>query len=686
MKKILTLLFISSCIIGSAQSFSGNGGPIQNNGVETYFPCQVASLSPSNIDSVFGLQQVCINVSHPHVEELYIYLLSPSGMTVEISQGSSCSGQDYDSTCFNSGAASPITATVAPYKGTYRPIGNLGRFNNGQSAIGTWTLVVKDYLAFVNSGTLVSWSMDFGNNPGKPVFLSSTNLPIIIINTNGLVINDSKQTVNFSVIYNGPGQLNHPTDAKNNFDGKAVIHIRGNSTKDFEKKAFAIELRDNTNNKVDAPLLGMPAESDWEMIAEYQDKTLMRIPFTYQLARKMGKYAARTKNVEVIVNGEYRGVYALSEKIKRDPNRLDIRKLSNNDNSMPFISGGYILKIDRPEAPGWYSLLPGNSQNNTHFFYQYDEPKDSVITSQQKTYIQNCMNNFETVMNSANYKDPVNGYPKYIDVNSCVDVFLINEMSKNVDAYRLSAYIYKKDQSQGDKLFMGPVWDYDIAWHNCNYADTFDPWGWVYQLQDTAHPAPMWWTKFMQDSSFVNLVTCRWKSLRQNILSNNSMYAYIDSVANELSAAESRNFRQWPILGMYIFPNPQNQVNATYASEVADLKTWINNRTAWIDGTLQNASCKTVGINELEGSENTVEVYPNPSPGSTTFKINLAQASRVSLSITDGLGRLVSQVTEEDRPSGENKIVLNRNSLEDGIYFYHLKINDVTKAGKVIFR
>jgi hypothetical protein len=293
------------------------------------------------------------------------------------------------------------------------------------------------------------------------------------------------------------------------------------------------------------------------------------------------------------------------------------------------------------------------------------------------------MNNFETLMASANYANPNTGYPSMVDVASCVDVFIVNEMSKNVDGYRLSSYLYKKDVAEGGKLNMGPVWDYDLAWHNCNYAFTFDPTGWEYTTQDSIHPSPTWWTKFMQDTVFARLAACRWSSLRQNILSVNSINAYIDSVANVLNEPQKRNFVQWPILGTYIFPNPQSQTNATYYTEVLDLKTWVSNRFNWLDGAFQNYSCLT-GVNAHEQLADQILVYPNPFENSACVKLNLLNNAFVSLSIKDTFGKTVLTSPGVYKPSGRSEIQFERTNLPAGVYLYQVAVNGIFHNGKLI--
>ena len=291
------------------------------------------------------------------------------------------------------------------------------------------------------------------------------------------------------------------------------------------------------------------------------------------------------------------------------------------------------------------------------------------------------MNDFETMMNSSTYADPVNGYQKYIDVNSFVDFFIINELSKNIDSYRLSTYMYKKSIIEGGQLVIGPVWDYDIAWHNCDYNLSFDHVGWTYQMLDNTYPVPNWWTKLMSDDAFKNKVKCRWNSLRQTILSTGYLNNYIDNAAAALSESQQRNFRQWPTIGAYIYPNPQNQTGASYAGEIADLKTWIANRTAWMDANLPG-DC-TVGLKEQFVNTNLL-IYPNPMETQTTFSMKLEKESDISLCITDLVGREVSRYLSTNVPQGESHIVLNRNQMQSGIYIYQLEINNTVTTGKII--
>ncbi|MBK8636635.1 MAG: CotH kinase family protein [Saprospiraceae bacterium] len=176
------------------------------------------------------------------------------------------------------------------------------------------------------------------------------------------------------------------------------------------------------------------------------------------LARELGMYASRTRYVEVILNGNYQGVYVFMEKVKRDKGRVDIDKLDDDENSGDDLTGGYILKIDKfTGSIGGSFTSDFKTQYGKDIHYQYDTPKDP--TSQQANYIQNFIRTFENTVNNANYKDPDVGYRKYADVESFVKYFLINEFARNMDGFRISTFMHKDKDSRGGKLKMGPAWD-----------------------------------------------------------------------------------------------------------------------------------------------------------------------------------------------------------------------------------
>jgi hypothetical protein len=515
-----------------------------------------------------------------------------------------------------------------------------------------------------------------GQNVGKsnpdPYRFESSNLPIVIINTNGQTIpDDPKISVDFSIIDNGPGIRNHITDYPS-FTGNVGIEIRGSSSQSFPKKSYGFETWDSQNNSIDTTILGMPSESDWILNANYTDKTFCRNVLAYQVWSNMGHYGTRHHYCEVLINGGYMGIYILSEKIKRDNNRLDIAKLTTLQNTGDVLTGGYIFKVDKMtggSGAGWTSAFPPISHDYGQvIYYQYEYPKSDEITLPQKTYIQNYVNTFESALAGNNFADTLLGFRKYAVESTFIDYFLVNEMSKNVDGYRLSTFLNKERDSRGGKLRIGPVWDYDIAWHNADYCGGPDLSGWAYQFPctDDYWQVPFWWNRMMQDPLFMNHLKCRWLSLRNTVLSNASFDQQIDSISGLLDEAQQRNFTTWPILGVYVWPNPWPYA-ATYAGEIANLKTWIHQRLSWMDAWLPG-TCLSTEIPELAIAENDLLVFPVPCMDELNIRYTILRQAEVYWKLTDAIGRIVQSQPPAMHDAGAYLTQVNTTELKPGIY------------------
>ncbi|MCD4732538.1 MAG: CotH kinase family protein [Bacteroidales bacterium] len=420
-----------------------------------------------------------------------------------------------------------------------------------------------------------------------------SNLPIIVIETNGQTIpNEPKIEVDMGIIYNGPSQINYLTDPFNEYDGIVGIELRGStSLYFFPKKPYAFETRDSLGNNLNVSLLGMPAENDWILYAPYSDKSLIRNVLAYKLSNDLGQYASRSHYCELVINGNYKGIYVLLEKIKRDDNRVAIAEMDENDIAGDSLTGGYIIKIDKVSGNytgGWISQFPPYPGAWQEIFYQYHYPKEQNIEDEQKEYIQDFIFEFESLMDSENFNDPVIGYPSIIDLNSFIDFILINELSKNVDAYRLSTYLHKDRNSINSRLKAGPVWDFNITFGNVDYAEGFNPEGWVITSQLSFggdYTMPFWWEKMMDDPAFFQSLVLRWNILRQSTVHPDSILNYIDNLAAYLDEAQQRNFERWPVLGEYIWPN--YFIGETYEEEVDYFKNWIADRITWMDDALK---------------------------------------------------------------------------------------------------
>jgi hypothetical protein len=455
------------------------------------------------------------------------------------------------------------------------------------------------------------------------VTLDSTNLPLFLINTNDYPIPDEpKITANLKIIFN-ENKKNKPTDAANIYDGKVGIEIRGKYSASLPQKPYGFETRDLSGVSKDVPLLNLPPDNDWILLANYNDKAFMRNTLALQIFRNLGHYAPRTRHCEVILNNSYDGIYVFTEKIKRGRNRVDINKLELTDNSGENVTGGYIFAVDYyNDYNSWTGQYPplGYPGKYVHFVYNY--PDLDVITSDQKSYLWNYISSFEKVLYGSNFTNPVTGYRAYIDVNSFIDYFIVSELSRNVDAYKKSCFYNKANIVRGGLISAGPVWDFDWAWKDiwdCSIFTKTDGSGWAYKvLECNVWPTPTGWVpRLMQDPLFVNQLRDRYTKLRNNVLSNFTLNNYVDSVANQLSEAQLRHYKRWPILGMDSGAPEVEPPSNTYAEEVTRLKDWISRRLNWLDAQMLTTS-ETELHNTLQ--DHYCRVFPNPAHDELRFE------------------------------------------------------------------
>jgi hypothetical protein len=518
--------------------------------------------------------------------------------------------------------------------------------------------------------------------------LTSSNLPIIVINTNGQTIpDDPKITADMGIIYNGTGIRNNMTDPFNHYNGKIGIEIRGQSSQMFPMKSYSIELRNASGNSQDQSLFGLPKEADWVLYAPYTDKTLMRNFLAYTLSNELGHWAAHCRFAEVVINGDYKGIYVFMERIKRGSGRVNIGKMNTTDVSGDAVTGGYIFSLDK-EPNGWFSsfVTPG-SQNKRQFSYVYPKPENIVLA--QKDYIKRFVDSFEFALAGRDYQDKVSGVRKFADLQSFIDYFIVNEVSRNVDGYRLSAYFYKDRDSRNRKIFAGPVWDYDLAFRNANYCDGSNTSGWAYQFNnvcpgDGAGLIPFWWERLMTDTAFTSDLRCRWKEKRQNTISFDHLNHLIDSVVSLTAEARVRHFQRWPVLGQYIWPNPQ-PIATSYSGEIGYLKEWLNNRLNWIDNNLPNTGKCEDWPAEATGTLQAA-VYPNPTKGDGTIRIKSKTNQLVYLHVYDVAGRLVHSQSISAVPVSNYIAVEKMKGWQAGIYYFIFENKEGEKINRKVMK
>ena len=374
-----------------------------------------------------------------------------------------------------------------------------------------------------------------------------TGLPVLFIYTDNKEPIASKDNyVNGTIFFDGAGEFE-------NLTAPMRIKGRGNSTWSMPKKPYRIKFDEKQS------MAGFPANKDWVLLANYADKTSLRTEVAFNISRNTSlEYTPRTQHVEVFINDVYNGTYVLTEQLKIGKDRINVT------------DDGYLLEVDQLSK-----LDEGDVYFTTDRILLNIKDPDVELNSERYNWIRDFVIAAENALYGVNFKDPQNGYAKYIDVGSFVDWYLVNEITKNNDAkFFSSCYM---NITPGGKLKMGPVWDYDIALGNVNYNNNYDPTGfWIKNSK--------WISRLFEDPAFVELVKERYNNLRGIILNN--IIAELNQDASYLSWSMIENNNKWGTLYTYTWPN--DAIWGSYNNEIQYLKTWLSQRISWLDKAIND--------------------------------------------------------------------------------------------------
>lgn len=414
-----------------------------------------------------------------------------------------------------------------------------------------FTFVVFSFIGFFSS-----FSQQF----------TSSNLPIVIIDTdNGAEIPDDPRIFGTMKIIKRPdGSRNFVSDANNedylDYSGTIDIETRGSTSQGLPKKPYGFStLEDDREDNDNVSLLGMPKENDWILNSFAYDDSMMRDFISYTMSNEIGQYATRLQYCEVVINGDYRGLYALSEKIKRDDDRVNIAKLSDDENEQPKITGGYIMKSDKlsdGEEFAW-------SSNGANYIHHRPKPED--ITSEQSAYIETVFRQLDQL---ASNPDNATGYPSVIDVPTFVDYMLLAEIASNVDSYQFSTF-YHKDRN--GKLRAGPIWDYNLTYGNDLFRSGYDRSHtdvWQFQYENDG---AQFWRDLFADPKFKCHLAKRFNEITQpgQPLNFNTISDLIDTTSAIIAEAVEREDQRWNTI-------------SDFEEELTNMKNWIQTRITWM--------------------------------------------------------------------------------------------------------
>ncbi len=437
-----------------------------------------------------------------------------------------------------------------------------------------------------------------------------THLPIVSINTNGTEIPgkpiydeeynvidytlaaDGTTTIRASLdVIDNKQEYNHLSDNAKSM-GEVMIRVRGHSSRRFEKPNYFIRFvsADDTNNPQE--FLGMDAHHEWALHGPFLDKTLIRNYMWYNISGEIMEYSPNVRFFELVLNGEYRGLYLATEMITagKEGSRLNLQ-VNKKDNTF----SGYALRLDWGDTEEENKLYPfTNYTTRAKTQHELVYPGAKNITPELKEAIKNEFSLFEKTLYSYDYNNEKYGYKNYIDIDSFVDYFLINEFTCNYDAGSLSTYIYKDI----DGKYKMCVWDFNSA------LDAY---------QESAMPTDefrlnsgLWYQMLFMDSDFTDRVITRYYELRKTVFSEEYLFGFIDDTIEYLGTAVDRNYERWGYTfnQEYDLMHPTERNPRNYDEAISQMKDFITKRIAFMDENIESlrqnsAESKTKKYNEV---------------------------------------------------------------------------------------
>lgn len=414
-----------------------------------------------------------------------------------------------------------------------------------------------------------------------------THLPLVLIDTDGMeipgrpddlgnggaadvgsLIEDKEMLSAKLSVMSDEGRNHHPSDIPD-LKTEALIRIRGNSSRHFEKSSYLLRLTDEEGKYVEEEMMGMAPHYEWVLHGPFLDKTLIRNYMWYNISGEIMDYSPNVRFCEVILNGEYQGLYVMTETITNGNDcRINVKKPVKGSKAT-----GYLLRLDRGNKEPIKNIETFTNysyRNLNKFDIKY--PRSGDLTQEMADAIAQDFSNFEKSLYSYDYDTDDYGYFHRLDPQSFADYFIINEFTANYDAGHLSTYIYR-DIGERYKL---AVWDFNSACDNYVESPIFYN---SFQMQYN-----VWYFMLMKDERFVERIIDRYRQLRVTCLNQAYLSQYIDDTLDFLGPAIERNFSVWgKVTSDYASLIPEDRNPKSHEEAVALMKDFIRKRGAWMD-------------------------------------------------------------------------------------------------------
>ena len=423
-------------------------------------------------------------------------------------------------------------------------------------------------LALLTAGaTLAAVPAGAAGARGAAAQAQQLDLPVVLIDAPEKIVDEPKRTARMRV---------YDRDRSQHYDGLVGIETRGQSSQDIPKKSYGFETRTESGGNRNVSLLGMPADEDWVLLGHYEDLSLLRSFVVYETVRWLGQYAPRTRLVEVVLNGRYEGVYLLAEQLKVHPRRVAL------DDSK--ISGGYLLEMVSPSRGDGEQIFTTPVEEQPVI---YSDPDLDELSLLRARWIRRYVGRFERALYSDQFRDRRLGYRRYLDMDAAVDYLLLNELFRNPDTFTFSTYMHK---SAGEKLVLGPLWDFDQAMGRYYPEPDFnrrEGWQYTVRRQKTPGRGSAWAGRLYADPAFRRRMAMRWRELRRQDISGRIMGSIVRGARQLEGGPQERNLQRWPptaIADNERVPDPRTGRPPANTPEAIDyLRWWLQGRIEWID-------------------------------------------------------------------------------------------------------
>lgn len=503
------------------------------------------------------------------------------------------------------------------------------------------------------------------------------NLPIVSLHPKDqAAVPQSGILADFGIIHQGD-ELNKLSHAFDEFSG--TVHVR-KLVNEFEypKEQYSFNLLTPTGEPNNVSFLGLPEGDEWLLYAPYSDKTLLRTALMCEIAHALERHGP-VRLVHVFIAGEYEGIYVLMESRNVHRNRIDISNISPLDISGDALTGGYIFQLGRQRwRPGFASPNVPYRGGEPPILYQYLYPDGETIVPQQQTYIQDTMVQLENALLSEGKESLSAETRQLFNIHSFVDYFILNEIAKNVNAYRMQSVFFKDRDSRDGRIHLEPSWDFEHALGNVNYYNGWDVRELALDvllnsddLQSDTLRVPAWWAQLAENNDFKKGVYKRWFELNTTVFSEAWILDKLDSLYTTLKEDRVLNFERWQVMGKEIWPN--EYVGISYDDDYDHLYLWILDRLDWLNLAMEEFETAVQHqtrpvVSHVQLAQN----YPNPFNPMTRISYALPSQEFVSLVIYDVQGRAVERLVHSRQNAGVHHVEWDASSFTSGVYFYTL--------------